>query len=348
MRVFCTIVTRSYLAPARALVTSLRRAGNTEQVHVLVTDAPPAQETTTDEFRTWAMSHLCVPVPQRMPFYFDAFELCNALKPFFVAHLMRQEHATEVIYLDSDIFVTGRFDRVWQQAPGTALLTTPHHFGPPPLSASYTHEPDIVDLGIINGGFALWRAGPAADRILEWMIERFPLYGFCDPARRMYVDQKLLPLLLVYFPDDIRILRDPGLNVAYWNAHERPVESAGGRWFIGGEEVVFFHLSGFRRSAPTRLSAYFDERANEAILSRAPWLRDVLAAYAALLATTAPDANAEYPYNEYQGIRLNSRFRRLLFDRGELDRTSWEFWRIWLWHRSRMAKRLLTGVRPLE
>jgi hypothetical protein len=350
VKIFCTVVTASYLKFAHALADSLRQAGNPEPLHVLVVDGTSPGPRDDGGIVAWRLDDLPPEFPVLMRYYFDAFELCNALKPFFVSHLFRSVGAVEVTYLDSDIYVTGSFSRVRQEAPTASLLVTPHFLGPPPLEPHYSKETDVVDLGVYNGGFALWRAGAAAERMLDWMKQRFPSYGFCDPLRRMYVDQKLLPLVAIYFPADVAVLRSPGLNVAYWNAHERPVRlDDDRRWYIDGEEVVFFHLSGFRVAAPAQACAYLGADANAAILRRSPWLSGVLAAYADQL-TRAPngESTAPYPFNTYRGIRLNPRFRQLLFAQGDLQRKSIAYWRIWVWHRLRMLKRLVTGVRPLN
>jgi hypothetical protein len=194
---------------------------------------------------------------------------------------MHKVGASEVIYLDSDIYVTGGLDRVWSELGAVSLLLTPHHTSPPPLGISYTNEASIADFGMLNGGFLAWRAGAGADVILNWMMERFPIYGFCAPG--MFVDQKLLPLLLGYFPDLVWVSRDPGLNIAYWNAHERAVRVSGGTWYVADTTMVFFHASGFKPSKPNLVCKYLGEDSNRDLLSVAPWLGPLIYAYSKVL-----------------------------------------------------------------
>ncbi len=347
MRAFCTIVSRSYLPYARALAVSLRSAGNSERLHVLVTDLLIAEAHQDDQFEVWSLDEIPPEYPARMRYYFDSFELCNALKPFFVSHLARTTGASAIIYLDSDVCVTGSFDRVWPKAEDPALSLTPHQFTPPPLDPTYPNEVEIVDMGWINGGFAAWNIGPAADRILEWMRTRLPRYGFCDRPRGMFVDQKLLPLLLAYFPSDVRVLRDPGLNIAYWNAHERDVQSVNSQWCIDDSPVVFFHLSGYRLSRPLAPCIYLTAATNQAMLTRSPWLVEVLASYRAVLEPAAnAAAPAPYRYASYEGVVLDRTLRRLLLQRDHFDRMSRRFWRARLIHLLRRLKHWITGIRP--
>ena len=329
-RCFSTVVTWSHLPYVRALRDSLRAAGNPESIHVLVTDAPrdrlPAGE---DGLVCVTLDELRPAPPLAMRHYFSAFELCNALKPFIVSHLL-DSGFDRVIYLDCDLLITARFDPVWSLLDETPLLLTPHQLAPPPLDLPYITEIDIVDQGLFNGGFAGWRRGPESDRLLEWLQSRLPVYGFCDRQRGMFVDQKLLPLLAEYYPADVKIVRDPCLNIAFWNAHERNVLPAGdGRWEIDGRLVVFFHLSGYRTAKPGVVCTYMPAASNEALLNRCPWLRDVLSRYhAGVIRYETGHPSIPYPYSHYEGTRLTADFRRLLFETHGLNRCSFIYWRI--------------------
>lgn len=351
MKAFCTIVTPSHLPYAWVLGESLRETGNSEPLHVLLVGGDrPANGPSPAGCTVLTLDELSIPYPALMRHYFSAFELCNALKPFLVTHLFEHLDCTDVIYLDSDLFVTASFEPVWRElSAGTAsLLLTPHHFNPPPLDAGYTSEVDVVDLGFLNGGFAAWRGGPATRRMLAWMCERFPVYGFYRHLG-MAADQKLLPLLLSYFPDDVRIWRHPGLNIAYWNAHERAVVARDGRWTCDGLPVFFFHMSGYKLDQPGLPCAYVAPEANRRLLAGAPWLSQVMADYRERLSRAFAGHKPEpYRYTHYDGVKLNPDYRRLLFRAGRLDRRDRVFWSIWITVRLRMIKRLLTGVRPLS
>ena len=343
-RAFCAIATRSHLPGALALADSLRTAGNTEPLHVLVADAeaPADLPPPTPGIVFHATGGLAVQPPAGMRHYFDAFEYSNALKPFFVTHLLAGG-CDQVIYLDSDIYVTGSFSAVWEALESTSLLLTPHHLSPPPR-LPHTDEVAIVDQGMLNGGFAGWRAGPGAERILAWMRDSFPQHGFCDRAAGMFVDQKLLPLALLYFPAEVTVSRDPTLNVAFWNVHERPVAaSPAGRRSISGRAVVFFHLSGYRLDRPEDPCSYLPASTNAAILEGRAWLREVMDEYRALLGrhgAAKPEAPA-YRYARWNGIVLNPAYRRILFRGGRLDWGNPEFRRAWAVHRLKLIKRAI-------
>lgn len=329
-RAFCSVVTLSHVPYVRALGESLQAAGNTEPLRVLVADAEPATlPTGRAGLEFLALDQLGAAFPATMPYYFDAFEFTNALKPFLVSHLLR--HGCEqVIYLDSDIIATSAFAPVWTESEQTALVLTPHQLAPPPRGLPHTNEIEIVDQGLLNGGFAAWRRGSEATAILDWLCDRLPVHGFCDRAAGMFVDQKLLPLIPVYFPAAVRISRNPRLNVAFWNAHERAVRFAPpSRWEIEGEPVVFFHLSGYRLNRPGVPCSYLPAAANAALLRDAPWFAAVLARYHdGLERAFAGHLSPAYRFRAYEGTTLTPELRRLLFRTGRLERTSYAFWRI--------------------
>ena len=349
MYAFCTVVTSSHYPYVLALHESLRASGNREELHVLMVGSPPPAGDAESGLIVLGMDDLQVDVPAMMPYYYSAFEMCNALKPFLVSHLIGQDQMERVIFLDSDLLITDRFERVWQELDSASLLLTPHHYSPPALGSKHTNEVDVIDLGYLNGGFAGWRKGPVTTKILQWMRERFAVYGFYRYLG-MAADQKLLPLLLAYFPDDVKMLRDPGLNIAYWNAHERSVtEVSPDHYEIEGRSVVFFHMSGCKPSHPGMPCAYISDEANAELLTAAPWLKPVVAHYQALLERHFSDYVADpYEFVKYDGVKLNDAYRRLLFKAGKLDRRDYRFWQIWCVVRLRMLKRLLTGVRPLS
>jgi len=344
MKSFGTVVTLSHLNYVGSLFESLRSSGNNERMFVLVADAnqdelPPDSEGLV----YFGFDRIESQLPPLLRYYYDPFELSNSLKPYLIGELFAHFGATHVIYLDSDLLITGSFARVWEGFGSTSLLVSPHQFGPPALGNGLISEVNVADMGFLNGGFAAWRGGAAADRMLSWMRTRFVVQGFCDRQHGMFVDQKLLPLLLQYFPDDVRILRDPGINIAFWNAYERNVhQAADGRWRVGDSDVLFFHLSGYRLKCPGVPCTYLEPATNEGLLRQSPWMKEVLAQYHEVLQRHQSDNNGgAYKFDRYKGVKLTQEFRRLLFTKGDLDRRTFAFWRVWAREFLRVVKRRL-------
>lgn len=314
MRCFCTVATWSHLRMARILAASLRQSGNPETLHVLVADAEEAELPKAEPGIVYhSLDEVRHEIPEQMPYYFDEFEMANGLRPFFLRKLFQGQHE-KVIYLDSDIFPMAGFAEIWDQAESVSLLVTPHQLRPPPLHLRHTDEIGVVDQGVYNSGFSAWNKNPTTEQILSWMVERFPRYVFVDRARFMFGDQKLYPLIENYFPAHVQIHRKPWLNIAFWNAHERNVDFDGRTFRCEGHPVIFFHMSGYRRSHPELVCSYFNRQVNEEILKDAPWFREVLRGYTQLFDSIPPEPGRPYRFNRYRGIRLNRELRRKLFE----------------------------------
>ena len=111
---FCTIVTHSHLKYAVALAASLGRYHPTPKLCVLLIDPADGQElrgnSSIDLFR---LDEIQVPNIEDMKIYFNAFELSNCLKPFFIFHLLRNGFK-KVVYLDADILVVNDFGDLFE------------------------------------------------------------------------------------------------------------------------------------------------------------------------------------------------------------------------------------------
>ncbi len=343
-RCFAVVVTKSHLTQALAVSHSLRAAGNPETLHVLVVDAEKIElGPVPDGMEYHGLGEFSGEFPEKMLYYFDAFELCNAMRPFLMQKLL-QKGAEAVIYLDSDIFVVGSFEPVWETLRTYPIVQTPHVLCPPAMHLGYIDEISIVDQGILNSGFSAWKNHPASLQALDWMKQRFPRYVFMRRTQGMWGDQKLMPFIANYFPEAVLISRDPALNVAFWNAQERQVVVEPKNYAIKGRPVVFFHMSGYRLEFPGKICSYFSEKANDEILRLAPWFGRVIRDYGALLKKCGADPNAtkkDYKYGYYRGIKLNPLLRSLLFKKGGLRMNDPDVWKILLIEKLRLIKRWL-------
>jgi hypothetical protein len=88
-----------------------------------------------------------------MKIYFNAFELSNCLKSFFIAPLLENGFETLVVF-DPDIIVVGCFDDLFQMLNRYSFVPSlsPHWFCPRLGQNSDVSVSNIVDLGIYSGG----------------------------------------------------------------------------------------------------------------------------------------------------------------------------------------------------
>ncbi len=201
---------------------------------------------------------LPLPGGRRFLFKYDAFELCCALKPFAIARVMEKQHVNRLLYLDSDILVLNPF---WQDLEVAwsehSVLLTPHVVQPPsrmPLE----FQRSLAQHGAYNGGCIAIRMDEQSISFLSCWSDLVARLCLLDPMNSLYVDQRWLDLLAASSAG-VGVLRDPGLNVAYWNLHERRLSiDDGGNWSVNGRPLKFFHFSGFDQERLTTKASCAD------------------------------------------------------------------------------------------
>jgi hypothetical protein len=304
---FCTIVTRSHLKYAAALATSLRRYHPTHKLCVLLIDsADDLQLSGNSSMDVLHLDAIQIPKIEDMKIYFNAFELSNCLKPFFVAHLLRKGFE-KIVYLDADVLVVNGFDNLFEMLDRCAFVLSPHWLQPELVQHSDLSVRQIADLGIYNGGMWGVRHEHGGMAVLEWLMRFLPDVGFDDRHNGMFVDQKMLPLAAQLFSSQFGCMRHPGYNVAYWNLHEREITKADNRYLINGEPAIFFHLSGFRAEDPGTFSRY-----SSWTFERLPILKDVTAEYMSYIPPELT-TKSDYSYDYVDSYKLSSDLRRYYF-----------------------------------
>lgn len=320
-KAFATIVTPNYLSYALALRTSLSRTQNHEPLLVLiVADELPESLPVIQNTIYLSLSDISPSIPWLCKYYYMPFELCSALKPYILSHVLSSGYDS-CIYLDSDIYVTHSFESIWPLCTQYPFSFTPHHLCPPP-QLTYTSDILIAHFGVLNSGFYVCSASKECFEYLKWMQDQLVHAGFCNSVNGMFGDQKLIPQLFQYIPDSIQVLRNPALNISFWNAHERNVTLVHDTFNIDGVPALFFHLSGFDYRSPVRICSYLPFDVNLAIAKMAPWLSLVTHQYCDLIGSVQ-DYSSVYtcPYQSYNGIKLTRELRWLLYQKKHLARS---------------------------
>jgi hypothetical protein len=206
---------------------------------------------------------LPLPGGRRFLFKYQAFELCCALKPYAMAHVLERFAVSHLVYLDSDILVTAPFwDNLQTGWKNHSILLTPHLVDLP-VNVSTEFQRSLLQHGMYNGGFVAIKQDSDTCRFLDCWSKLLESQCTFDPMNNVYVDQRWLDLL-VACSSAVGILRDPGLNVGYWNLHERRVEHGlTGTWMANNQPLKFFHFSGFDRNRLTNKISCSDENALE-------------------------------------------------------------------------------------
>jgi hypothetical protein len=237
---FLTIVTPDRAAQARIFARSVRQCHPDAILAVLVpvTTAP----------RMFAdLFDIVIPVEELalagladMRFRYSVAELCYALKPWAIRHLFDRYPGAPVFYFDSDIELFTPLAEVEAAlARGANLVLTPHILQP---GLDQDREKALLRSGSFNAGFLAIAPSPPARAFVAWWSDRVRTGCTHDPLEGTYGDQKWLELAPAIL-EGVAVLRHPGYNFAYWNAHERPLTCLGGVWTAAGWPLRFMHYS---------------------------------------------------------------------------------------------------------
>lgn len=345
IRIFCTCVTSNYLEFIGPLRKSLTESGNFEKLVVLIADFDIKQENTPhDGIELISLKEIGDALVKDMTIYFGPRELPNALKPFCIEYVLQNNNVSEVIYIDSDLFFVDKLPDIFSKdLSNKKVVYTPHVITTGTLYERIPKEIDIVDMGILNGGFIAVKNHPSTFSILNWMKERFAHFGFDDRKNGYFLDQKILPLLLTIFPSEVGINFNNCLNVAFWNAHERDVEEKNGLFFIDNNRVVFFHMSGVSlKNGPMEVCYYLSKEENQKILTRSPWLYSVLKSYKVLLENFSNRiSNWPFRFTSYNGVAMFPELRRHFFETRKIEKFSLPETKLIIIHKLKLINRQL-------
>lgn len=293
-----TIVTRNHFFLAAALAENFRQSNPTGRFLIVVADAddPATEEPVWDwlgsSHREWlnhvsfqsfsgleslcSARQICPDDFWSLAFQYSPLELTCCLKGRVAEALIRRGE-TQLLYLDAD---TRIFDSTENcLAPilsAGGVLLTPHLQCALPNDGYYPNNVDLLRSGVFNGGVLGFVESSANSSdvlsFLSWWNQCNLQNCIVDPHQGLFVDQRWLDQAPAYF-SAVKISRHWGLNVGYWNLHDRRLANTDGRWTVRSTPVAqprntseppehpvpvplqVFHFSGAARIAPDGSSA---------------------------------------------------------------------------------------------
>lgn len=300
-----TIVARNYLAQAAVLAKSFHQHNPKFPFFVLVLDGdesdygclgPSTQivlpsDLPIETFEWHAMATI-----------YDVMEFATAIKPKFLEFLL-SDRVSSAIYLDPDIQVFSNLGSIEQELTKTSIALTPHCLFPIPCDGMETSEKTLRHAGIFNLGFI--GVAQSSRNFLDWWHDRLQTESVVDLANALFTDQRWIDFVPSLFP--CTVLRDVGLNVAYWNLHERTLAIENNVIFVNNEPLKFLHYSGLDPDVPWLLTKHAGAHPRVEINAN-PILKRLVNNYSNLLkeAGHAEQKKAPYGFNESRdGIPLN-------------------------------------------
>jgi hypothetical protein len=248
-KIYCyTSLTFSYLSRARILVWSLKRFHPDWHFVAVITDMAPdgfgfdVDDEQFDEI-IWGQD-LQIENVESWMFRHDLVETCTAVKGPVMDMLCQREDAGKVIYLDPDITVFCPLDSLIAELDGNDVLLTPHQLVPDEDDQAIKDN-EICSLkhGIYNLGFVAVAAREEGKRFARWWSSRLQSYCYDDIPSGLFTDQRWCDHAPAFF-DGVKIIKDPGCNLASWNLSQRKVEiTPEGEILVNNSPLKFYHFT---------------------------------------------------------------------------------------------------------
>lgn len=236
----------------------------------------------------WA-EDLGIPDFFKYAFTYDVIEFNTNVKPTALRLILRNHDA--IVYLDPDIKVYSPIFSVFEALETASVVVTPHS-NTPILDGKKPDDLELLKFGAFNLGFIGVARCNEGLAFLSWWSDRCLEYGFYEPQLGLGVDQKWVGLAPCFFPN-IQILHDVGLNVAFWNLHERSFEQLDGVWLVNHKHPLkFVHFSSFSTQFPDDIA---QKQTRFEPMSR-PDFCHLAREYADQLINNASDKFSEIPY----------------------------------------------------
>lgn len=275
MKAAFTICSNNYLAHAATLYHSLKKFSPEVRFFLFLCDEKNPKidyKMIADEMVVLRETE---PEFDQLASKYNIVELNTCLKPRAFEFLFSLQNIEKALYFDPDIKIFSSIDFLFDEPETSSVLLTPHICSPIPFDGKTPQENHFLNFGIYNLGFIGLQKNVETKQLLAWWKNHTYLRGKIDVYKGIFVDQ--LPINLVpLFYENVKVLKNRGLNMAPWNLHERPVTKSDEGYLVNEiAALVFYHFSSFRlNDLELPLSQY-----NRFRLEQLPVLKEIYIQY---------------------------------------------------------------------
>lgn len=252
-----TIASKNYIAYARTLMASVKQHHPEYRRYLCLADKVDGYFDPLDEdFEVVQADSLDIDTFQDMTIRYDIMEFNTAVKPFMIEWLFNNTDLDIVVYLDPDIQIFSRFDVLESEfINGASAVLTPH-ITQPVEDGLNPNDYHMLQAGVFNLGFAAFRRCDEAIRFVRWWGRRLKTQCASDFSKNLFTDQRWCDLAPCFL-DQLKVLKNPGFNVAYWNLAQRKIKlNEAGHWMVNDQPLAFFHFSGVSADQRTLVSKH--------------------------------------------------------------------------------------------
>lgn len=276
-KIVYTVCSANHLAHSKTMADSFIAQHPEYSLYIVLVDRADGRFdlSSFEPYNIIEISELSIPDFAEFTQRYTVIELNCAVKSFAAQYLFREFAPDMLLYIDSDTFIFNNLSIVESYLIKNNIVLTPHYTTALPQDNFVPRERELLRSGLYNAGFMALKNHPETHRFLAWWSKHMETECHYDFEEGMAVDQNWLNCIPLFFKG-VYITTDPGLNVAYWNLHERSLSENGGQYWVNEQyPLVFLHISGYNFSMPEQLSRH----QNRHDLSSLPMLKKLLDNY---------------------------------------------------------------------
>lgn len=282
-KVVFTIVARNYLGFAFTLVDSLRKVDDSTDLFIYVVDGTDGvPDTMLSRYPVQSLDESLVPQFKSLAFKYSVTEFSTAVKPFIIHHLFTTKGYDKLIYLDPDIYVYQSLQPVFDELDHYSCLLTPHIIDAEVEYTGNAVESEFLFSGIYNLGFLALKKSATSLQLVNWWMNRLHSLCYGDRLESLHVDQKWMDFVPAFFGAEVLSYRYPGVNIAYWNIHERELVKTEAAILVAKKTapetqypVLFIHFSGVNPA-----NIYKNKQCKQLDIKKYPVWESLISAYA--------------------------------------------------------------------
>lgn len=274
--VIFTICAKNYLAQALSLKDSVYRYNKSVDFYIYLADLPNAK----DLPKVINLDDSWIPNWKQMAFKYDVIEFNTSIKPYCINDLFNKGY-DKIVYMDPDTYLFSNLDYVFNNLEKFSIILTPHRCFPT-LSKDPISDSTVSNVGIYNLGFIGLKNDTVGHQLINWWKAKLFSQCYVDHENGLFVDQKWMDFIPAFFPNDVLISQNIGLNVALWNLHERKIFYDKGILMVKDRiginhvnKLVFCHFSGYSPLTPNLI----DKRNNKITVMTNPEWEPLLKEY---------------------------------------------------------------------
>ncbi len=162
----------------------------------------------------------------------EYFWTCTPSLPLYI--LRRHPDLDMVTYLDADLYFFGDPAPIFEELRNGSILLTEHR---------YAQDAEMRERknGRYNVQFLTFRNDKIGNSALHWWRERCLEWCFVRSEDGKFGDQKYLDDWETRFPG-AQAVKHKGAGLAPWNIARYDLRRVGGKIFVDGDELIFYHF----------------------------------------------------------------------------------------------------------